>query len=195
MRPMRLSILTAALQELTPRKRRDPHPDLAIEEWLALAQELGSPYIQLSAALHPASRTCARKPCSIPWRTRFRCPKWSRLPRAAACRRRSKGWVTGRMLRPECCAQHVRTSLLRWCRISPISFCRGHPRNRTVAHQNGYSVLLGDTQNSRIREKAYADLLETKQADGLITLLPHIPSLAMARPLPIVNACEGDFWI
>jgi LacI family repressor for deo operon, udp, cdd, tsx, nupC, and nupG len=59
-----------------------------------------------------------------------------------------------------------------------------------VAHQNGYSVLLGDTQNSRVREKAYADLLETRQADGLITLLPHIPSLAMARPLPIVNACE-----
>jgi len=59
-----------------------------------------------------------------------------------------------------------------------------------VAHQNGYSVLLGDTQNSRVREKAYAELLETKQADGLITLMPHIPPVAMARPFPIVNACE-----
>jgi LacI family repressor for deo operon, udp, cdd, tsx, nupC, and nupG len=59
-----------------------------------------------------------------------------------------------------------------------------------VAHQNGYSVLLGETQNSRAREKAYAELLETKQADGLITLMPHIPTLAMARPFPIVNACE-----
>ena len=59
-----------------------------------------------------------------------------------------------------------------------------------VAHQNGYSVLLGDTQNSRAREKAYAELLETKQADGLITLLPHIPPLAMPGPFPIVNACE-----
>ncbi len=59
-----------------------------------------------------------------------------------------------------------------------------------VAHQNGYSVLLGDTQNSRIREKAYADLLATKQADGLITLLPHVPRVALAGPLPIVNACE-----
>jgi LacI family repressor for deo operon, udp, cdd, tsx, nupC, and nupG len=59
-----------------------------------------------------------------------------------------------------------------------------------VAHQNGYSVLLGDTQNSRVREKAYAELLETKQADGLITLMPHIPPLAMPGPFPIVNACE-----
>ena len=53
-RCMKLSVLTAALQELTPRSRRDPDPDLAIEEWLGFARELGSPYIQLSAALHPS---------------------------------------------------------------------------------------------------------------------------------------------
>jgi hypothetical protein len=29
---MKLSILTAALQELTPRDKRDPDPDLAIED-------------------------------------------------------------------------------------------------------------------------------------------------------------------
>ena len=52
-RPMRLSILTAALQELTPRARRDADPDLAIEEWLAFAAEVGAPNIELSAALHP----------------------------------------------------------------------------------------------------------------------------------------------
>ena len=51
--PMKLSILTAALQELTPRDRRDPDPDLAIEEWLEFARDIGSPNIQLSAALHP----------------------------------------------------------------------------------------------------------------------------------------------
>jgi len=50
---MRLSVLTAALQELTPRERRDPDPDLAIEEWLQFAREIGSPFIQLSAAIHP----------------------------------------------------------------------------------------------------------------------------------------------
>jgi sugar phosphate isomerase/epimerase len=52
-RPMRLSILTAALQELTPRERRDADPDLAIEEWLEFARQLGCPNIELSAALHP----------------------------------------------------------------------------------------------------------------------------------------------
>lgn len=52
-RCMKLSLLTAALQELTPRERRDLDPDLAIEEWLDFAREVGSPYIQLAAALHP----------------------------------------------------------------------------------------------------------------------------------------------
>jgi sugar phosphate isomerase/epimerase len=52
---MRLSILTAALQELTPRARRDADPDLAIEEWLQFAREIDCPNIELSAALHPTA--------------------------------------------------------------------------------------------------------------------------------------------
>lgn len=52
-KPMKLSILTAALQELTPRDKRDADPDLAIEEWLQFSRDIGSPNIQLSAALHP----------------------------------------------------------------------------------------------------------------------------------------------
>jgi sugar phosphate isomerase/epimerase len=51
---MQLSVLTAALQELTPRDRRDADPDLAIEEWLAFARSMDCPNIQLSAALHPS---------------------------------------------------------------------------------------------------------------------------------------------
>ena len=50
---MKIGVLTAALQELTPREMRDKDPDLAIEEWVAFARELGADYIQLSAALHP----------------------------------------------------------------------------------------------------------------------------------------------
>lgn len=50
---MKLSVLTAALQELTPRQRRDTDPDLAIEEWLEFSREIHCPNIQLSAALHP----------------------------------------------------------------------------------------------------------------------------------------------
>jgi sugar phosphate isomerase/epimerase len=53
-KPMKISVLTAALQELTPRDKRDPDPDLAIEEWLEFSRDIGSPFIQLSAALHPS---------------------------------------------------------------------------------------------------------------------------------------------
>ena len=51
---MKISVLTAALQELTPREKRDADPDLAIEEWLQFSRDIGSPYIELSTALHPS---------------------------------------------------------------------------------------------------------------------------------------------
>ncbi len=51
---MKVGVLTAALQELTPREVRDPDPDRAIEDWVGFAAEIGAPYIQLSAALHPS---------------------------------------------------------------------------------------------------------------------------------------------
>jgi sugar phosphate isomerase/epimerase len=51
---MKVGILTAALQELTPRDIRDGDPDRAIEDWLDFGKELGADYIQLSAALHPS---------------------------------------------------------------------------------------------------------------------------------------------
>jgi len=52
---MKVGVLTAALQELTPREVRDADPDRAIEDWLAFARELGADDIQLSAALHPSA--------------------------------------------------------------------------------------------------------------------------------------------
>ena len=51
---MKVGVLTAALQELTPRDVRDADPDRAIEDWLQFGQELGASYIQVSAALHPS---------------------------------------------------------------------------------------------------------------------------------------------
>ncbi len=51
---MKLGVLTAALQELTPRSVRDPDPDRAIEDWLYFGREVGADVIQLSAALHPS---------------------------------------------------------------------------------------------------------------------------------------------
>src|SRR6478672_13927443 len=50
---MKVGILTAALQELTPREVRDADPDRAIEDWLAFAKELDADQIQVGAALHP----------------------------------------------------------------------------------------------------------------------------------------------
>ena len=50
---MQVGVLTAALQELTPRETRDADPDRAIEDWLVFGRELGASHIQLSAALHP----------------------------------------------------------------------------------------------------------------------------------------------
>ena len=50
---MKVGVLTAALQELTPREVRDADPDRAIEEWVEFARTVGADYIQLSSALHP----------------------------------------------------------------------------------------------------------------------------------------------
>jgi sugar phosphate isomerase/epimerase len=51
---MKIGVLTAALQELTPREVRDPDPDRAVEDWAAFARKVGADHIQLSAALHPS---------------------------------------------------------------------------------------------------------------------------------------------
>ena len=51
---MKVGILSAALQELTPRDVRDADPDRAVEDWIAYAKELGADELQLSAALHPS---------------------------------------------------------------------------------------------------------------------------------------------
>jgi sugar phosphate isomerase/epimerase len=51
---MKVGVLTAALQELTPRELRDPDPDLAVEDWLQFAADVGAESIELSAALHPS---------------------------------------------------------------------------------------------------------------------------------------------
>src|SRR4029450_10087427 len=53
-RAMKVGVLSAALQELTPRNRRDADPDLAIEEWLAFGAELGVDVVQISTAFHPS---------------------------------------------------------------------------------------------------------------------------------------------
>lgn len=66
-----------------------------------------------------------------------------------------------------------------------------------IAHANGYSLLLGDTQGNAEREMQYAERVTARQADGLITLNGQIPFANYRERLkkgaglpPIVNACE-----
>ena len=59
-----------------------------------------------------------------------------------------------------------------------------------VAHESGYSVLLGETQGSLVREQAYADMVAARQADGIITMSPRVPAIPIQGRLPVVNACE-----
>lgn len=66
-----------------------------------------------------------------------------------------------------------------------------------AALRAGYAVLLGDTQHDPKREDRYAQMLLTREADGLIFLGHRLPSAiahlvrsAAPERAPIVNACE-----
>ena len=71
-----------------------------------------------------------------------------------------------------------------------------------VARSRGYSVLLGDTQGSEKREREFAAMTRSRQADGIILMSHRIPfDLDPDDPdpdlPPLVNGCEyagyGDF--
>ncbi len=70
-----------------------------------------------------------------------------------------------------------------------------------VAMKSHYRILLGDTQQSVVRERAYSELVLQRQADGIICLGMNIPFEYDCRRKnpdpkwpPIVMACEysGD---
>ncbi|MEO1853071.1 LacI family DNA-binding transcriptional regulator [Chromohalobacter sp.] len=61
-----------------------------------------------------------------------------------------------------------------------------------AAQRRGYGILLCNTLGDERTERAYAGLVSTRQADGLIQLRAYDPFTASdgkARP-PMVNACE-----
>ena len=80
---MKIGVLTAALQELTPRAVRDPDPDRAIEDWVGLRPRGGR---RLHPALGRAAPervpTCRPRPCSIRWPTPSTCASPSTRTRA-----------------------------------------------------------------------------------------------------------------
>lgn len=67
----------------------------------------------------------------------------------------------------------------------------------SVAHSRGYSVLLGDTQGSAEREREFAAMTVSRQADGIILMSHRLPfdigkdkSILDNLP-PIVSGCES----
>jgi LacI family transcriptional regulator, repressor for deo operon, udp, cdd, tsx, nupC, and nupG len=65
-----------------------------------------------------------------------------------------------------------------------------------AAQEAGYAVLLGDTRNEREREEQYAEMLNRKEADGIIFLGHRLPNNLVkllerdGSRAPIVNGCE-----
>ncbi len=66
-----------------------------------------------------------------------------------------------------------------------------------AAQRAGYAVLLGDTQHDDKRENRYAQMLQRREADGLIFLGHRLPKAAAALVraagvscAPVVNGCE-----
>lgn len=64
-----------------------------------------------------------------------------------------------------------------------------------VAHSRGYSVLLGDTQGSEEREREFAAMTVSNQADGIILMSHRLPfdidaNTPSAELPPIVSGCE-----
>lgn len=66
----------------------------------------------------------------------------------------------------------------------------------SVAREHGYSVLLGNTQGSVEREREFAELTRSRQADGIILMSHRLPFDRESDGVlpPIVNGCEdtGD---
>lgn len=66
----------------------------------------------------------------------------------------------------------------------------------SIALENGYSLLLGDTQEKEARERSFANMVRSRQADGILLFCSRLPfdldperSVAEQLP-PLVNACE-----
>ncbi|WP_105103009.1 LacI family DNA-binding transcriptional regulator [Microbulbifer pacificus] len=66
----------------------------------------------------------------------------------------------------------------------------------SIALENGYSLLLGDTQELESRERSFAAMARSRQADGILLFCSNLPidvdpDIPLADQLPpMVNACE-----
>jgi sugar phosphate isomerase/epimerase len=175
---MKLSILTAALQELTPRERREADPDLAIEEWLAFAAEIGAPNIELSCALHPtqsdvpaaalldpvANTLDLRKPF-----TAARAKRVENAMRASSVGLSELGYFDN-MLAADTAARRVKHELmLRVFDAAVLLQCDA------VAGFVGRNPKIGMDANLDMFEEIFIPLLQEAKARGLTYLVEQCP--------------------
>lgn len=84
--------------------------------------------------------------------------------------------------------------------VANVFFARVISGMQEAAHEKQYALLLGNTLGDDEMEAAYAKMVQTSQADGLIQLRAHNPfpetetsaddGIQDTGLLPMVNACE-----
>lgn len=115
---------------------------------------------------------------------------------AAATRTRVQAAMADLGYRPNIQARNLRTAQTRLIIVLVTNIANPYFAEvirgiEAIAHENGYSILLGDVLENRTREQAYMDLLAARQADGMISLLPQEPSRTV-HGSPMVIACCTD---
>ncbi|GAC1311058.1 MAG: hypothetical protein NVSMB10_19070 [Steroidobacteraceae bacterium] len=177
-RPMRLAVFTAALQELTPRDRRDADPDLAIEEWLDFARELDCPYIELSAALHPSESDVPATALLDPVANTLDLRRPFGPQRAARVRRSMQTTGVGlsdlayfdNMLAPDPTLRRRKHELM--LRVFDAAVLLG---SEAVTGFVGRNPLLGMDANLAMFEEVFVPLLQQAKARGLTYRVEQCP--------------------
>ncbi|MGH8269694.1 MAG: sugar phosphate isomerase/epimerase family protein, partial [Steroidobacteraceae bacterium] len=177
-RPMKLSILTAALQELTPREKREADPDLAIEEWLAFAAEIGAPNIELSCALHPTQSDVPAAALLDPVANTLDLRKPFTAARAARVRSAMRSTEVGlsevgyfdNMLAADDAARRVKHDLM--LRVFDAAVLLGCD---AVVGFVGRNPKIGMDANLDMFEDVFVPLLREAKARGLTYLVEQCP--------------------
>jgi sugar phosphate isomerase/epimerase len=177
-RPMKLSVLTAALQELTPRERRDADPDLAVEEWLAFAREMNCPNIELSAALHPSESDVPAAALLDPVANTLDLRRPFDAPRAARVRRAMQATGVGlsdlgyfdNMLAPDPVARGRKHALM--LRVFDAAVLLG---TDAVTGFVGRNPLVDMDANLVLFEQWFVPLLQEAKARGLTFRVEQCP--------------------
>ena len=177
---MKVGVLTAALQELTPREVRDPDPDRAIEDWLEFAQRARRRlHPAVGGAASDARPTCRPRRCSIRWPTRSTCASRSTRTRAQRVRRGARR-DRRRHLRHRLLRQHAAPRPGDPRRRSTTSCCACSTPRRCSA-SNAVCGFVGRNQQRSMDqnlvdfEEQFVPLLKEAKARGLTYRVEQCP--------------------